>query len=97
MTALDIRNNRMTKAEADELIKKYEGKKPHSLNIFLEYIGLSENEFNNIIKKTVVPPNVPNFNAEYSEMTSDCVQCYRSCSGIKQKKRSNKVPKEEVL
>ena len=34
MTVLDIRNGRMTKNEAQELIQEYEGKKPPSLEIF---------------------------------------------------------------
>ena len=61
MTALDIRNGRITKEAADKLIGEYEGKKPPSLEIFLEYLDLSEVEFNEIVKKTVVPPHKPDF------------------------------------
>ena len=77
MTVLDLRNDRMTKTEADELIDKYEGKKPPSLEIFLEYLGMEESEFNEIVSKTVVPPNKPNFNAEWSPKTWDFDQLYR--------------------
>ena len=77
MTALDLRNQRITKEEAQELINQYEGKKPHSLIIFLEYLGITESEFNAIIAKTVVPPFTPNFNAEYSLKTADFESWYR--------------------
>ena len=52
MIALDLRNNRITKEEGDELIRKFEGKRPPSLELFLEYLGLSEKEFNEIVLKT---------------------------------------------
>jgi N-acetyl sugar amidotransferase len=45
LASIDIRNGRMTRAKAMDLIKKYEGKRPPSLDLFLEYIGLSEEEF----------------------------------------------------
>ncbi len=61
MTALDIRNGRMAKAEADRLVTEFEGKKPHSLEVFLEYLDISEEEFNAIVEKTVVSPHRPDF------------------------------------
>lgn len=61
MTALDIRNNRMNKTKADELVSKYEGMKPQSLNLFLEYLEMSEEEFNLIVEKTVISPHHPDF------------------------------------
>lgn len=63
MTALDLRNDRIEKAEADRLVAEYEGKRPPSLDIFLEYMGLTESEFNEIVMKTVVPPFSPDFAA----------------------------------
>lgn len=61
MTALDIRNGVMSKSEADLLVEKFDGRKPASLINLLEYLELSEEEFNEIVKKTVVSPHVPNF------------------------------------
>ncbi len=61
MVALDIRNGRMTKAEAEALIQKYEGKKPPSLKLFLEYLELTEEEFNKIVQNTVVAPHQPDY------------------------------------
>lgn len=77
MTALDLRNGRITQDKARQLIDEYEGKKPPSLDLFLEYLGISEDEFNAIVAKTVVPPYVPNFNAEYAPRTSDYDNWYR--------------------
>lgn len=78
MTVLDIRNERITKDEADSLIAKYEGKKPPTLEVFLEYLEMDENEFNDIVEKTVVPPNKPNFKKnEWSPKTWDFDSIYR--------------------
>ena len=78
MTVLDIRNGRMIKDEAEKLIAKYEGKKPPSLEVFLEYLGMTEIEFNEIVSKTVVPPNMPDFSKnEWSKKTWDFDKQYR--------------------
>ena len=78
MTALDIRNGRMTKEIADSLILKWEGKKPASLEIFLEYLDMSESEFNDIISKLIVPPFKPDFSSiETGDKTLDFEKWYR--------------------
>lgn len=56
----EIRNGRMSTEEAQQWIDKYEGKKPQSLEVFLEYMGMSEKEFNDTVRKFVVPPFEPN-------------------------------------
>ncbi len=81
MTALDIRNGRMSKSDADKLVAEYEGKRPPSLELFLQYLDLTEDEFNKIVLKTVVPPFEPNFNAiEDAPKTSDFDTWYRESS-----------------
>ncbi|NCY20335.1 N-acetyl sugar amidotransferase [bacterium] len=77
MTALDLRNGRISMAKAQDLIKSFEGKKPPSLAIFLEYLGITEDEFNRIIRKTVVPPHIPDFSASEAPKTSDFSSWYR--------------------
>lgn len=78
MTALDIRNGRMEKAEADGLIEQWEGKKPPSLEVFLEYLDMSEDEFNAIVEKLVVPPYRPDFQTiRWGERTADSDRWYR--------------------
>jgi len=56
LVSIDIRNSRLTRAEAMEIIKKYEGKRPPSLDLFLEYIGLTEEEFLKIALSHGVSP-----------------------------------------
>ena len=77
MTALDLRNERITKDEADRLIEKYEGKKPPSLKLFLEYLEITEDEFNELVAKTVVSPHVPDFNRPMGNKTPDFEKWYR--------------------
>ncbi|MFQ5890820.1 MAG: N-acetyl sugar amidotransferase [Gemmatimonadota bacterium] len=78
MTALDLRNGRISKDEAERLIARYEGKRPPSLDIFLEYVGLTEDEFNETVLNTVVPPFEPTLDAiEPGEKTWDFEQWYR--------------------
>lgn len=71
MTALDLRNGRISKPHADELIQAYEGKRPASLDLFLEYVGMTEAEFNEAVAETVVPPHVPDFKAPAGKATWD--------------------------
>jgi len=78
MTALDIRNGRMTKAEADSLVQQFEGTKPPSLELFLEYLDLSEDEFNTIVEKTVIHPHKPEFSLiRWGKRTHDFERWYR--------------------
>lgn len=56
LTTLDIRHGRMKREEGLQLIKKYEGRKPKSLDVFLQYIGISESKFNAIVSHHLIPP-----------------------------------------
>src|SRR5699024_3889527 len=56
LASIDIRNGRMTRDEALELARGYEGKRPPSLDLFLEYVGLSEREFVEIAGAHAVSP-----------------------------------------
>lgn len=93
MVALDLRNGRITKEDGQKLVAEYEGKKPHSLDIFLDYLGLDESEFNAIVSKTVVPPFEPNFGLnEWSAKPHDFEKWYRedeTSKGIDYKKESS--------
>ena len=78
MTALDLRNGRISRDKADRLIAEFEGKKPRSLELFLDYLGLSESDFNEIVEKTVVPPFKPDFSSsEWAPKTWDFEGWYR--------------------
>jgi len=58
-TTIDIKQGKMTRDEALGLINKYEKRKPKSLSVFLEYICMSEDEFNDICLKHVISPAKP--------------------------------------
>jgi N-acetyl sugar amidotransferase len=78
MTALDIRNGRMEKEQAEQLIADWEGKKPPSLEIFLEYLDMNESEFNDTVRKLIVPPFQPNFDdIQTGPRTADFDRWYR--------------------
>ena len=61
MTALDLRGGRIAKEEAARLIREHEGRRPPSLDLFLEYLEISEDEFNQIVARTAVAPHRPDF------------------------------------
>lgn len=63
MTALDLRNGRIDKVTADRIVEENEGRRPPSLELFLQYLGLTEQEFNQIVLKTVVSPHQPDFDS----------------------------------
>jgi N-acetyl sugar amidotransferase len=68
LSAIDLRNKVITEEKAKENIKLYEGKRPYSLDLFLKFIGLSENQFLEVIKEHIVSPhrflNIKNENAK---------------------------------
>ena len=49
LACIDIRNDEMTREMAIELEKKYDGKRPESLDDFLKILDLDEKEFENIL------------------------------------------------
>jgi len=78
MTALDARHGLITPEESNKLIQNYEGKRPPSLDLFLEYVGLTEEEFNKIVDATVVPPHKPDYESiESAPKTWDYDRWYR--------------------
>ena len=78
MTALDLRSGRMDKKTADKLVAEFEGKRPPSLELFLNYLDLTEDQFNQIVLKTVVPPFEPKFDEiQDAPKTHDFESWYR--------------------
>ena len=53
---IDIRHGRMPREEGAALSAEYDGKRPHSLTRFLEIIGMSEDEFMDILRTHEVDP-----------------------------------------
>ncbi len=56
LASIDIRNDRMTRQEGMDQLRDYEGKRPPSLDIFLELLGLSEEEFMEVALSHMVSP-----------------------------------------
>ena len=76
--ATEIRENRISTNEAKKIINKNEGKKPHSLKLFLDYVGLKENEFNKILKPMLVYTYNNNFKKKiFSKKTKDFSKWYK--------------------
>lgn len=73
----EIRQGRMSSEEAQKIIHELEGKKPQSLEVFLEYMGMTEQEFYQIIEPQVVPPHTLNTNLPLTERSWDMDQWYR--------------------
>ena len=61
LASIDIRNNQISRKEGIEIIKEYENKRPPSLDIFLDFIGINEEEFNQIALQHSVSPYEHNF------------------------------------
>lgn len=77
INAFHLRNDRISMEEAENY-RKLEGSKPPSLKIFLEYMGLTEKEFNEIVKPTTIPPYEHDFSkTDWAKKTWDYDLWYR--------------------
>jgi N-acetyl sugar amidotransferase len=56
LTSLDLRNGRMSREDALALIARHDGKRPASLDVFLEYLELDEAELVRIAVSHAVSP-----------------------------------------
>ncbi len=63
LACIDIRDDRMTREEGERLMKQFDGKRPASLDVFLQMVGMTEEEFNKIAAEHAVYPNKPDFSA----------------------------------
>ena len=89
LTSIDIRNNRLDREEGLRLVEKYDGKKPASMNYFLELLGITEEKYMNLIQKHVISPNkIPNLNEiQTANKTPDDFNDFKEL--VKQFKKSN--------
>ena len=72
LVSIDLRNKRISKKEANNLIKSYEGKRPPSLDIFLKLVGITESEFMQIALSHQVSPFKGKFkNVKKGKKTKD--------------------------
>ncbi len=59
LASIAIREGKITRKEALELEKKFDGKRPATLDTFLDEIGITEKEFMKIMKNHVIDPWKP--------------------------------------
>ncbi len=59
---VDIRNDRITREDGMTLVDQYDGKRPPSLDLFLDYLQMTEAEFLEVATRHMVSPHV--FDAE---------------------------------
>lgn len=90
LASIDIRNGRLDREAAAELIQSADGKRPASLDVFLEYVGINEERFMEIVSKhTVAPweqPDVdglsrgePLWDMDQWDRTGPCASCAGDC------------------
>jgi N-acetyl sugar amidotransferase len=56
LMSLDIRHGRRSRENGQSVVEKYEGFRPKSLDLFLDIVGLTEEQFNEIIDSHVIDP-----------------------------------------
>jgi N-acetyl sugar amidotransferase len=56
LASIDIRNGRLEREEGLGMALEYDGKRPASLDMFLDYTGISEDEFNRIAESQAIAP-----------------------------------------
>jgi hypothetical protein len=59
LTSIDIRNGRLDRDTAMQLVGEFDGRRPASLDLFLDCVGLTEAELVEIAREHVVSPWVP--------------------------------------
>lgn len=58
LASIDIRNGRLAREKAEELVEGYDGRRPAALDLFLRYLDISENQFMDLVRPHVVAPHV---------------------------------------
>lgn len=78
LVSIEARKGKISPSEAKKFIEG-EGKKPPSLEIFLDYMGMTEEEFNKVAKSMSVPPYDHKFgsNNKIAKKTKDFDDWYK--------------------
>lgn len=88
LASIDIRHGRMTRDQGMDQLKEYEGKRPPSLDLFLDYVGLTEEEFQEIAESHMVSPY---------EHDRDKIQPGKKTADYDKWSRDGKMPREQAL
>ncbi len=82
INSFHVRQGRLSSEEAKKINEEFDGRKPHSLEIFLEYVGMTEEEFNKVVMTMVIPPHNPDFaNIPMAKKPWDYDLWYRESGG----------------
>ena len=57
LACIDIRDGRLSREEGIKLMEQYDGKRPASLDVFLEILGITEKEFMQVAMDHLIEPN----------------------------------------
>lgn len=61
LASIDIRNGRLTRDEGLKLVPQYDGRRPVALDLFLDYLGINEKQYLEMVEPHVVAPwKMPN-------------------------------------
>ena len=97
LTSIDIRNGRLTREEALKFVKQYEGKRPASLDVFLQYVGVSEEEFNETLTRQAISPYNHDFvKTPKGEPLADMQQWHLLEGGSQEKLSKDKLKSSKV-
>lgn len=78
INAFHVRTGRMSSEEAATINQEFDGKRPPSLDLFLEYMGMTEDEFNAVVTSMAIPPYEHDFKSNKdASQTWDYIQWYR--------------------
>ena len=71
LASIDIRNGRLSRDDGQRLVEGYDGRRPHALDAFLHYLGISEERFLSMIEPHVVAPHTMKSCSECQACKSD--------------------------
>lgn len=57
LASIDIRNGRLSREEGARLVAAYDGRRPPSLDLFLDFLGIDEKRFMEVVEPHVVHPH----------------------------------------
>lgn len=57
LASIDIRNGRMTRDKGEQLVQEYDGRRPYALDLFLDALGITEEQFMAVVEPHVVAPH----------------------------------------
>jgi hypothetical protein len=78
ISAFRARSGELSQDEAIALSREFDGRIPHSLQLFLDYVGLSQDEFYTIVGDSIVSPwSNEAWKKESSEKLKDFDEWYR--------------------